>query len=1335
MRAIKYVFGLMLLLALLISAGFAFVVTTATGTNMVLDLVRSRVPGFVYGSSSGRLLGPLSLDELRYQADDLTLEADQVQFNWEPKALFGRLLRLNELNVQGVTLHLPATADETPDTEPLILPTVQLPLDVDIQRLRLSDVRIYPPASDQPVVIDHIELQARSVNGVLELTQFAAVLPKAQLKLNGQLTPVGDYPVNLAVSWQLQHESLGELHGQGELSGTVAGTLSVHHELQGIIEAQLQADVKNVLNDPYWQAAVDVNLMDVGVFTPDLADTELTAQLQSQGRVQDFMLNGDMQTVLPQIGSVTAQLALAGRPEILQINALTVQAAEHPMVVDVHGEVNLSSQQVTARGAWRALSWPLNGPAQVQSPEGEFAVDGSLQSYRLSLTTRVQGPDLGQLETHLSAQGSTQRLQLEQWVVNVADGPATLTAQGEIDFNTQAFSASGEWQALAWPLSGVPQVESPSGQFSIDGHLDDYRLLLETLIQGPSIPKGVWRFQGQGSQKALQDFRLQSDILNGELALTGQLAWQPRIAWQATLNGSGLNPGVQWSQLPGDITFDISSTGTADAAIDIGLDSLSGTLSGQALTGQAKVQLNGQDIRIESLELQAGEAQLSAAGELAEQWRLDWQLRIPDLARLLPQSRGVLNSTGQLRGSLQQPQAEIELQAQQLAYATVKLQNLRGGIQLDASGQRASQLSLTGEGLQLAEQSWQALDIKGNGTPEQHQLSARLRGSLGSFGLGLQGRWQAPLWQGQLTRLDAQQTLAGNWQLDQPVALALGQQQARLATACISSRSDRVCLEGQWDGTQGMQAQLNLQGLNLNRFQTLLPQTIAAITNTVSGAAAVTRSADGQIQGQLDFKLTPGQLKIKHEGRAIAFDIKSAIASASSDGQQAKAQLNVDLGRLGRIAGDATINDITTQGRIAGKVQAVLTDFSPVSSFVPQLQNVTGQLVAQLNLAGALPVPSLQGQIALTDAATDIPELGTRIEAIRLQASGDGQGPLKITGSARSGPGQLTLSGQLELLQRRFDIAIQGERFQALNALNLNALISPDLKLTMADQQIRLTGRLTVPQARLSPPDAISGGVARSSDVIIVQRNQPSEAQTTSQQLFSNLRLILGDDVKVSVASLDAQLSGSLLIEQSPQLAPRGTGSIEVVAGDYVIYGQSLAIERGRVLYSGSPLDNPGLDLKVSRRFDDVTAGATVRGTLRQPRLTLFSSPSMPDSSILSYLAFGRAPGENSTSDNAALYQAAAALGANGGVMITDKLSAALGLDTLSFDSGSNLDEASLVVGKYLSPDFYISYGIGLFEAVNTFNMRYRITERLSVESAIGTHNSADVLYSVESDE
>ena len=170
---------------------------------------------------------------------------------------------------------------------------------------------------------------------------------------------------------------------------------------------------------------------------------------------------------------------------------------------------------------------------------------------------------------------------------------------------------------------------------------------------------------------------------------------------------------------------------------------------------------------------------------------------------------------------------------------------------------------------------------------------------------------------------------------------------------------------------------------------------------------------------------------------------------------------------------------------------------------------------------------------------------------------------------------------------------------------------------------------------------------------------------------------------------------------EEPGKVTRGTGELELKDGTFKAYGQDLTIERGRLIFAGGPLSNPGVDLRAFRKADDGTvAGIDARGTLAKPEVTLWSEPPMAQSEQLSYLLLGRPsepglarggqpPGQRRHTRSAC---AAATCWPRSSPPATASKRRA------SRSDGS-LDQASLVVGKYLSPRLYVTYGIGLFEA------------------------------------
>jgi len=54
------------------------------------------------------------------------------------------------------------------------------------------------------------------------------------------------------------------------------------------------------------------------------------------------------------------------------------------------------------------------------------------------------------------------------------------------------------------------------------------------------------------------------------------------------------------------------------------------------------------------------------------------------------------------------------------------------------------------------------------------------------------------------------------------------------------------------------------------------------------------------------------------------------------------------------------------------------------------------------------------------------------------------------------------------------------------------------------------------------------------------------------------------------------------------------------------------------------------------------------------------------------------------------------------------------------------------VIGKYLSPRLYVSYGVSLTDAINTFKLRYTIGDQWVISVESGQESSADVEYTID---
>jgi translocation and assembly module TamB len=182
-------------------------------------------------------------------------------------------------------------------------------------------------------------------------------------------------------------------------------------------------------------------------------------------------------------------------------------------------------------------------------------------------------------------------------------------------------------------------------------------------------------------------------------------------------------------------------------------------------------------------------------------------------------------------------------------------------------------------------------------------------------------------------------------------------------------------------------------------------------------------------------------------------------------------------------------------------------------------------------------------------------------------------------------------------------------------------------------------------------------------------------------------------------------------------------------------------IDSGRIYYAGGPITQPALDVRAVRRpREDILVGANVQGTLETPSFELFSEPSMTQQEQLSWLVLGRSLEETPEGQENALSQAALAMGLRGGDFLAKNIGQRVGLDQFGVETGSgeagapsDSSEAALVIGKYLSPKLYVSYGVGLFTPESVLEMQYELSRNWTiVTQSSGDATGGDVLYTVE---
>jgi translocation and assembly module TamB len=248
--------------------------------------------------------------------------------------------------------------------------------------------------------------------------------------------------------------------------------------------------------------------------------------------------------------------------------------------------------------------------------------------------------------------------------------------------------------------------------------------------------------------------------------------------------------------------------------------------------------------------------------------------------------------------------------------------------------------------------------------------------------------------------------------------------------------------------------------------------------------------------------------------------------------------------------------------------------------------------------------------------------------------------------------------------------------------------------------------------------------------------NQLQEIKPKSLPIRVNSHLLLdiGDDVQIDAFGLNAKLKGQLFVIQSKQGLGLN-GQMLIPEGRFHAYGQDLIIKKGELNFAG-PVDQPQLNIEAIRNpnlvANNVTAGIRVTGLADKPTVTLFSDPSMSDQEILSYILRGEGLDNGEQSENDMMTAILIGLGTAQSGKYVGHLGEAFGIKDLSLDTQGSGNNSQVVVSGYILPRLQVKYGIGLFDSLATFTLRYRLMPKLYIEAISGLAQSVDLLYQFE---
>jgi autotransporter translocation and assembly factor TamB len=542
------------------------------------------------------------------------------------------------------------------------------------------------------------------------------------------------------------------------------------------------------------------------------------------------------------------------------------------------------------------------------------------------------------------------------------------------------------------------------------------------------------------------------------------------------------------------------------------------------------------------------------------------------------------------------------------------------------------------------------------------------------------------------------------------------------------------------------QLEIGWTALDVGLLKPLGPKELF-LEGTAAGQVKGNWLPEGRLEAKGELKLSRGKFSWRAEHGLISAGLRQGDVDFSWGGEGLQGNLLLILETYGSLQGNFRLPlpariplrfDPARALRVSLRGQA--EENGLVSAVFPgTVQESRGKVDLELQVVGTWASPDLQGSLQFTDGGAFLPGLGIRVEDLSLRCRLRDQRIQIEDFKARSGPGQIEGSGTVRLKNwevQGYEGKIRGDKFQTFYLPDLRIQSSPKLDFQGAPPGLSVKGEILLPEVLIQEVGG-AGMVRPSSDVVIMDR--PVE-RVASFPLDMEVRIVLGDRVTVKAGGVDARLAGNLDLKaggvQPDQISTRG--EIRVVEGSYTGYGLNLRIDRGRLFFAGGPVDNPGLDILALRRADDleglrdIKVGVTILGSLKRPIVKLYSNPAMKDEDILSYLVTGQAYDPKSANLSLLVVGAGALLGGDSPGPV-DQLKSKIGIDRVDIESqGGDMSRSMLSIGKYLTPQLYISYGYSVFDNEQSVKVRYKLSKRWEVEATRGANMAVDLYYRIE---
>ncbi len=985
---------------------------------------------------------------------------------------------------------------------------------------------------------------------------------------------------------------------------------------------------------------------------------------------------------------------------------------------------------------------------ELDVPEANVALEASASlkgNYPLTLGGKVD-IKMAPVQKHtlaLEASGDLAALKLDARMNGVLK--AALKGQLDVLDPSLPFNLKLDSQHVQWPIQQKADFAGDNLTLTAKGSLDTYRFGFKGRVSGETIPTVNAGLNGQGTLKRVDLTKLSLATLGGTLDGTARVIWDPSVSWGAALDFADIQPGQQWPEAEGKLSGKVITSGRLTSAggwqVKVPLLDVDGVLRQYPLN--LKGNLDASDIRgkgdvslkTSGLSLAHGPNTLTVNGKLDKNWDIRARLAFPELSATVPGLKGAVDGNVSFTGAMKTPDIGLNLKAHKVDWdnqASLDSLSIQG--QVTPLPTASGKLVVEAEhGAYQDSVTLKSLTLDVSGSEANHRLSLDLKGKPAGAKLVLDGHLNRKTgWKGTLESSELDSPI-GEWVLNKATALGFDfkTQQASVAAHCWQQGKSSLCLTKDAQVGEKGAASLALNAFDFNLIKPYMPRetkltgtadaTVVAAwaPDAAPSVTARVRLPQGQVTQQLDVPISVGWHDVELDA-----DLKDNVLNT---------RWLLPVTDNGQISGNLTLDNLNSENRqVKGKLDIDKIDLAFLGPVVEPEAELASNVNARLTFNGPMLKPAVFGSLVIDGIKVNTTLSPILINSGKLALAFNGDNG-KLDGKLVTPDGDLNLAGDADW--QKLDAWLANLNINANElAVQLPPMVSlyvtPNLTLKAVPGKATVTGTVVVPKGSIIVEELPASAVSPSSDLVILNdKLEPvTHADKVPLAIDADINVQIKDKVRLEAFGLQTQLAGNLRVQNKDQ-GPLINGEINLVDGTYRSFGQDLQIRTGKIFFSGPP-DQPYLNIEAIRNpestEDDVIAGIRVTGPADSPKVDIFSDPAKPQAEALSYLLRGRSLDGESDSNMSSMLLG---LGLAQSGKLVGEIGKAFGVQDLRLDTAGAGDDQKVEVSGYILPGLQIKYGVGLFNAVGEFTLRYRVMSNLYLEAVSGLSNAVDLLY------